>query len=237
VPPAIGDAYCGPAARIGVDGCAFLACAEHEVLDGATGDCLPRRSVATAGAIPCGDGGAPVAAFGRLECVAADAACPRGTRLAAGATCQRPPSCPPGSLVAAGEACRPVVTVGARGDLPRVDLGAWAALVLGADGGPGTSDLCRPLALRPDSFGLPPGGQGAVRVFIELVVPDQDITRVHARVRGELSAEAFPRPLSPEAEAVVRQSVATLVEPLRGLGGEASTAMVEVQVSCKVESL
>jgi hypothetical protein len=179
-------------------------------------------------------------AQGRSACVAADAACPRGTRRA-GAVCARPPRCPPGTLgtlaVVGGDACQPVVTVGVSDDLPRVDLGAWAVLVFGADGGRGSADLCRPLSLRPETFGVPRGESARVSVRIAIVAPDEDLTRVHARIRGMLWTQASSRPLSAEAEAIVVDSVLTLMEPLRGLGGEASTAVVELEVSCGVSSL
>ncbi len=174
-------------------------------------------------------------------CVTGDASCPRGTRRA-GAECARTVSCPPGSLVtsAPGDggatACRPIVTLGAREGLPRVDVGAWTAIVLGVDGGPGTDDLCAPLSLRLDAFGLPGGEGGSVdiRIGIVIVAPDEDLTRVHTRVSADLSTESGERPLSPEAEDLVERSVATLVEPLRSLGGEAAGAAVELKVSCRV---
>ncbi|HXN31010.1 MAG TPA: hypothetical protein VN894_04075, partial [Polyangiaceae bacterium] len=121
VPPAVGDAYCGPAARAGGDGCVFRACADGELLDAATGACLAKTAL-TALSMSCGDGGAPVVVEGRIACVAAEAACPRGTRRA-GAVCPRPPRCPPGTLATEG-GCRPVVTAGVRNDLPRIDMGA-----------------------------------------------------------------------------------------------------------------
>jgi hypothetical protein len=230
VPPAIADAYCGPAARFGLDGCAFRECADDNVLDAATGACLPRTVVSSAGAMTCGEAKAPIVAQGRTACVDADAVCPRGTRRT-GPVCGRPPRCPPGTLVA-GDACRPVVTVGARDDFPRVDVGAWAAFVLGVDGGPGTPDLCRPLSLRPDAFALPQDTPGVVSLRIAVVAPDQDLTRVHARISGALRTTATERSLSREAERLVSGSVMTLIEPLRGLGGEASTGVVELRVTC-----
>jgi hypothetical protein len=235
VPPAIADAYCGPAARFGLDGCAFRECSEDSVLDAATGACIPRTQVPSAGAIACGGAKAPIVAQGRTACVDADAVCPRGTRRA-GPVCARPPSCPPGTLVA-GDACRAVVTVGARDDFARVDLGAWATFVLGADGGPGTPDLCRPLSLRTDAFSLPQDTPGSVSLRIAVVAPDQDLTRVHARIGGALHTAATERSLSTEAERLVAGSVMTLIEPLRGLGGEASTGVVEVRVTCGVGGL
>jgi len=48
-------------------------------------------------------------------------------------------------------ACRPIVTTGGRSGT-RVDVGSWAALALGVDGGQGSSWLCKPLAQRPSAF-------------------------------------------------------------------------------------
>jgi hypothetical protein len=123
---------------------------------------------------------------------------------------------------------------GVRGDVPRVDIGAWAAIVLGPDGGEGTSDLCRPLLIRPDVFGLTQGSSSALRLRIALAAPDQDLTRAFARVGGEVRTETASHALSAEAQALALASVSTLVEALRGLGGEASAAIVEVRVSCTV---
>jgi hypothetical protein len=229
----VADAYCGPAAKAGVDGCVFRVCGADERLDAATGACLPKSTLGGAG-VACMDGGAPVVALGRIACLDAEATCPRGTDRV-GAVCPRPARCPPGTLASEG-ACRALTTVGARDDLPHVDLGGWAALVLGASGAPGKADLCRPLSLRPDVFGLPAGRVATVALRIAIVVPNQDLTRVHARTHANLSRPEA-RPLSAAAEAVVSDSVATLIEPLRGLGGEASTEVVELEVTCRVSSL
>jgi hypothetical protein len=56
---------------------------------------------------------------------------------------------------------------------------------------------------------------------------------VHAQ--GEQAGKA--RPLPPAAEGLVIRAVTTLIEPLRGLGGESSTAAVQVEVRCAVASL
>lgn len=130
--------------------------------------------------------------------------------------------------------CRPLVTVGGHG-LARVDVGAWAALALGVDGGPGSAYLCRPLAQRPAAFELAPGKTTTVRLRLALTVPDQDLSLVRVGVRA--TDAASDRPLPRAGEDVVRSAVASLVEPLRSLGGEASAAAVQVEVRCTVASL
>jgi len=229
VEPAVRDAYCGPASAPSADGtCAFRTCADSEALDDG-GHCIPASSVARSGP-PC----EPPAAFvviggGRAACVPADAACPRGT-LPTAAGCEAPRACPPGSLGTSG-VCRPVVTQGPRG--PVVDLGAWTSLVLGSDGGPGAPELCRPMRAAPTAFDLARGEGVVVVLAISLSVPDQDISRVFASVEAHTPAG---RPLPLLGAALARRSVQTLVEPLRGLGGEASSG-VALEVRCPVSSL
>ena len=121
----------------------------------------------------------------------------------------------------------------------RVDVGAWAALALGVHGGRGTDALCQPLAARPGLFAAgvassrPPdaASTGTVRVSVALSLPDQDVSRLHAQIHATGGGGG---PLSPAAEALVSASVGSLLEALRSLGGEASAASVELEVSCAV---
>jgi hypothetical protein len=250
VPPAIGEAYCGPAEHIesgASGGCAFRSCEPGQSLDLVTGACVPRGSLAQDGPNACAGPAIAIVEAGRAACAAPEATCPRGTRPSdprdgkRSRSCDRPPACPPGSL-ADGSLCRPVVT-----GVGRVDVGAWAALALGVHGGPGSPALCQPLVQRPSLFGGLPGAiattgragdggmvdaaPGAVRVAMAIVFPDQDVSRVHARVRAR---DASGHPLSAVAEAFVSGAVGTALEALRGLGGEASAASVELEVTCAV---
>jgi hypothetical protein len=247
VPLRVADAYCGPAARSrgAAEGvaCAFPVCSGGEVDDVDAG-CIDLSTVAHGGPKTCA-GGAMVVEARRFVCVPAEAACPPGSHASAkatgaSATCEHPPSCPPGTLEAGG-ACRPVVVRGWRrgASVPVVDLGAWAALVLGTDGGPGSSDLCRPLQLHPLEMGLAPGESLELSLRIALRVPDQDVAAVHARVTMTTAAPPThaTHALPPAATTLAERAVASLVEPLRGLGGEASASSLEVQVRCVVSSL
>jgi hypothetical protein len=286
VPPAVGDSFCGRAEHLGADGCSFRGCDAGDVLDVATGACTPRLALPFAmPARDCADGGAPLVEEGRPACVPREAACPRGTfratggaAAAGGQACARPPTCPPGTLAEAHagqgarvwNGCRPIVTGGAAGrggEGPRVDVGAWAALAWGIDGGIASEELCRPLAQRPAAFGVAPGQRLTLHIALRLEIPDQDLTRARASVRvsgsgvetrepgadadagsdagsdagagsGASAATAtVNRILPPGAEVVVESAVAGLVEPLRSLGGHASSAAVEVEVRCDVASL
>jgi len=228
VAPEVRDAYCGPAAQRGTDACEFRTCAEGEALDEG-GRCIPVGAVARSGPRCEAPSRLVVTGGGRAACVPADAACPRGT-VAAGDACRAPASCPAGALWT-GRDCRSVVSRGPRG--PVVDLGSWVAMALGASGGPGSPELCRPLASSPLAFDLSRGDRVEVRLAISLTVPDQDLSRVFASVRA-VSGSGPDHPLSPAAEQRVAGALGTLIEPLRGLGGESSAAAVQVEVRCGV---
>jgi hypothetical protein len=274
VPLAEGEAFCGPAGHVDArgTGCVLRGCGPSESLDVASGACVPRGALGHGGPMAC-PGAFPVVEGGAATCVSAEAACPRGTELGPdGRACLGAPICPPGSLLD-GRACRPIVTTGGRLTGGRVDVGAWAALALGIDGGLGSRVLCQPIAQRVGLFPqMPPappatateplpGDAGPadadatdrapalekgsatgpkagrmandapalVRVAVQLFLPDQDVSRVHADVQAR---DGAGHALSPAAEDFVTGTVGTLVELLRGLGGESSTAAVELEVRC-----
>jgi hypothetical protein len=142
--------------------------------------------------------------------------------------------CPPGTVATTtSAACWPIVTPTSRG--PRVDVGAWVAFAVGADGGPGSEALCRPLAQRPAAFGLASERDVEVSLRVGLAFPDQDMTRAQVVVTAQDAVTGAA--LAPGADPVIRASVETLVGALRGLGGEASASAVQVVVRCTVRSL
>jgi len=61
------------------------------------------------------------------------------------------------------------------------------------------------------------------------MLPDEDISRLHAEFQAR---DASGHDASPAVQALVSGTVETLLELLRSLGGEASTAVVELEVSC-----
>jgi hypothetical protein len=233
VPPPVADRYCGPAARAATNGaCVYPSCDATDAVDIDDG-CTPLIGLLRGGPSACPPGASLVVEERRAVCISADAACPRGTR-ASGTACVHPPACPPGTLATA-RACRPVVLRGPGEDgATLVDLGAWAAVVLGVDGGPASSDLCRPLQSRPLAWGLGPGDVLPLTLHVVLSAPDADVTRIGAEVRA--STPLAGRPLPPGAANLAEVAVSTLLEPLRGLGGQASAARVEVEVRCDLGS-
>ncbi|HXX67619.1 MAG TPA: hypothetical protein VEK07_10580 [Polyangiaceae bacterium] len=246
IEPSLGDAFCGPAARMTADGCVFRACGEGLEVDLATGECVS-HALQTAADSPCPERAVGAVASSRFFCVPSGTGCPRGTLRAvakdASPVCVRGASCPPGSI-GEGAACRSIVFSHDRGqpgdrgepDFGRrlvVDLGAWTARVIGVDGGQGSPELCRPLQMRPDLFPVE-RDEALVPLEIDVTVsvPDQDVTQV----RSDVSVQA-PRPLSAQAQSAVRGAVATLVELFRSLGGAATAASARARVKCTVGSL
>jgi hypothetical protein len=210
VDPAVGDAWCGLAARMSSSGaCVFGECAADEALD-LDGSCVPLGLIVRTGPA-CRSGAALVIASHHAACIPADDACPRGRRLQ-GSACTSPPVAGP------DDASGPV------------DVGAWAARVLGASGGPGAPETCRPLAQRPDLFGLTPGQAVTVRLSLRIIAPDQDLSRAYAEVRTSPT-------LLPAAESLVRGAISTSVAALQSRAAQASAGVVDVEVTCTVKSL
>jgi hypothetical protein len=235
VPPATGDAYCGPAARLGAEGCAFKRCDRRQTLDVATGLCEDGWPGTSARApLACSEGASPVLENGTRVCAPPDAACPRGTRRSGG-VCLRGPGCPAGSLPE-GEGCRAVVLASVKGggtDSAHkrvVDVGAWAALAIGVDGGPGSGDACRPLEQEVRLFEAPTSAAGPpLELRIALTFPDQDVSRMIAEVEAR---DAMGQRLHGESARAVETAVDTMTEALRSLGGESNAASVHLAVHC-----
>jgi hypothetical protein len=109
-------------------------------------------------------------------------------------------------------------------------------VVLGADGGAGSAELCRPLQAHPVTLGVAPHESLELRVRTVLSTPDQDVTRVHGSVTVAVQGAATA-PLPPEASRLAERALAGLLEPLRSLGGQATASTVEVEVRCVVSRL
>jgi len=248
VPPAVADGYCGRAGRASPGGCEFIACGPDEAVDSDVG-CVPIATLVHGGPSACPAGAALVVASGATACVEPDVACPRGSQARA-SSCARAPRCPAGTLASSG-GCRPLL-VHRHAGAPVVDVGAWAAIVLGVDGGPGSPDLCRPLQRHPAALGVQRGESLTVELRITITVPDEDITRVLVLVdavaparqgtdaEADAQVRAHPdagRPLPPGAAAVAEAAVGSLVETLRGLGGQALATRTSGTFRCTITSL
>jgi hypothetical protein len=98
------------------------------------------------------------------------------------------------------------------------------------DEGSDAGGVAPPGAPREEGGAGEAGVTAAVELLIWLTAPDQDIARIHARVErvetrgGTRSGTGSSR--------LVTEAVESLLEPLRGLGGEANAAEAKVEVRC-----
>jgi hypothetical protein len=243
--PAQAEAYCGKGARPDHGGCAPVTCPTSAPrttpADLATGACLPVRALRDLASahdlvvgpdetLGCGEDDALVVEADRFGCVPLAASCGRGAHLR-GRACVANGACPPGSLADHG-GCSSFVSRAPSG-APIVDLGTWARLELGPDGGEGAPDLCAPLAQRPWGFtadnGVP---MPTLRIDVQLVLDDNDVTRVHARVAAVDASSN--RALPARAAGMVERTVGPLLDALRAVGGSSSAASVTLSVRCVI---
>lgn len=225
---------CGPAAAPAEGGCAPRPCGTGGYVDLGTGVCGgpgALRGAAEVMQIPLVSGetlGCPspftlVWVGNGASCVAPEATCGAGARWD-GHRCAPLAACPLGQ-VPAERGCARVAAGGV------TDVGAWARVAIGPDGGVGSSFVCGPL-LGPEV--LASGTDRTLRMMfgVDLVLPDNDPTMAYARVSGESLDTGEPLP----AEIVARAAAAIgrLLEALRAAGQTASAAAVSTRVRCTV---
>jgi hypothetical protein len=193
-------------------------------------DVASRTNLELAGdeTVGCGDGGALLAEGNSVACVPERGACGRGQVWEGG--CVAAVTCPPGSLPSE-RACVAFIDGSDRGT-PIVDIGAWTRLELGPDGGDGAKALCAPLAQRPWRFLASEGAAPReLWVVVEIIVPDNDVTRVHARVAARLGNAGLADDMVGQ---LVERTVEPLVEVLRSVGGVANAAGAQTTVRCSL---
>jgi len=238
IPLRLAEQFCGRAStpRPG-GGCARTACAPGEALDLEHGICLPQSSVYLTllhgqprdeddTRIPTCRDGRMTSRNGRLACAKGPRSCGRGERFVPTAdaaadvgACEMVPVCGAGEMydAQATHACVRLVRGGA------LDVGTWARLAIGTDGGEGTNAFCAPVRaamLGSSAFGVDPA-----HFQVRLVVPDNDVTQASSRL--------VARPGTPTVAAdAAERSLEELVEMLRFHGGTALAASVSLDVSC-----
>ncbi len=235
--------YCERAAVPVGGGCAAQACERGVPLDPTTGECATaltvRRLSQGSGAGDASPGCAMPEAGLWVEgdlaaCIARRDTCGRGARWD-DAGCAPEPVCPQGTVADTTKPARPCVSVVVRerGEEPRLDVGTWVRLVLGPDGSSGTAAVCGPLVQHPWRARVYPRSVGVVEVNVELVFPDNDVSRARATARAV-------RPFDPHDLANLSLAIDTAyLEPLwtalRAVGGVASAASTSVHLRCVVD--
>ena len=242
VAPSQGKRYCGASSRFEEGTCVARPCEADFELDRASGVCLPPGSVRQLAThsmgiplyedetIACADGEVLILRETQGYCVKAEDSCPRGTRFHEG-KCAPARACGAGEVLdESTERCVRVLTPFEGSHV--VDVGTWARLALGADGGPGTNALCA--ALRDDAraFVSVNGSSASVAIGVELRFPGNDVTEVQATltVTEARTGATFAGPPS----TLVERAVNDEVEALRSIGGVARAAAVSAKVRCDV---
>ena len=238
VPYRLADAFCGPAAKARPGGgCARMTCARGEALDLDHGICLPEaavvRTMLHGAAAEEGDKREPTCLTGtltsrrgRLDCAAGARTCGRGERFVPGAadagplagSCGPLPPCGPDATfdeaTRTRDGCARVAW--RRGGERVVDVGTFARLLIGTDGGEGANAFCAPIRA---------AAPGAPHFQVRLTVPDNDVTRASARV------VAKPPAATAQADAAER-AMEDIVRILHFYGGTALAASVSLEVTC-----
>jgi len=228
------DAFCGAAAKPEAGACVRRACGRGEALDLDHGICIPEVAVDRTllhGQLAEPDDkreptcltGVLTSRKGRLDCAAGPLSCRRGERFVkadagpVAGRCEPLPACGPGELFdeetgigAGGGRCDEIVRH------RTIDIGTWARLVLGQDGGEGANAFCAPVRA---------AGAGIARFQIQITVPDNDVTQASARL--------VPRPPAATAQAdAAERSIEELVRILHFYGGTSLAASLSLDVVC-----
>lgn len=226
-------AFCGKAARPDKGGCAFVPCRPGDVLERASGVCLPtgsqRAMAKTLGiglyddeTLGC-DGDAVLVARGEgAACAPVDQSCAAGMRPKKDAGCVALEACAAGTVYRASED-RCVRVVSALDDGALVDLAQWMVSVFGPDGGEGTTTVCGPL--RADGrFGQTT--EEDVGFLLELRALGNEVANAELRL-------SLTNPGAPEsARAVVDRGLRAPMDALRSMGGLANAATATTRVHC-----
>jgi hypothetical protein len=222
VDEAVAAAYCGAAAQWdrAAGACVVRPCDDGHVRDRIGGACLGARALR---------------ALGEKEHVVVDAGsvlgCSAGLELrVAGdsAHCVDPTLDPPRERACGrgevwdGAACMRFVRSG------RVDVAAWARATFGTSG-PSSERFCARATLDTTPFALLSGATTTADASVELIAPDNDMTRLYARVTP---IRAMPS----GGLARLVAAVETEIDIVRAIGGTAEVAAVVQPLTCTVRA-
>jgi hypothetical protein len=121
----------------------------------------------------------------------------------------------------------------AKPDRALLDAGTWTRLVIGPDGGEGSAHLCSALAHDPAVFGVSAHGSLPLRFTVDLVFPDNEVSRARASVTGAdpVTTGALAHP---SAAGAIDGAIDALLRPLRTGGAISNAASVNATVRCMV---
>ncbi len=229
--------FCGDAARPSAAGCAFVRCAPGDVLDRASGVCLPlgsQRGLAKAlgvglydtETLGCDSDQSLVASGHTAGCAKPTDTCGVGMHAVADAgACVAVPTCGPGTLYSAADG-RCLRVLSSFDDAPLVDVALWLRAAIGPDGGEGTTTVCAPLR---DDVRLAGASEQTFDVEVELRALANETTNADLRLKVEVGLAP-----SEAARGLVEHGLRPVVTALRALGGLTNAASATVRVHCPV---
>lgn len=233
--------YCGKGAFWGARGCEPIQCRPGDVLDQETEMCVAKSSVdQKAGVGPgqtlaCTPGTVLVVSQGQGSCVPVEQSCTRdeffdpNTRA-----CAKLPTCPTGfEFDTTARTCIQVAKQpGKNDDRTTVDIAQWSRSTYGIDGNQGSQGLCGPIARKPLSFGVLPGGSIRVVVSLDLQFPSAVTDSAIVAATGVV--EASGQPVSAKGAQEIQTTADNLLSGLRAQKARATLPQHRLTVKCLI---
>lgn len=231
--------HCGKGAVFTPQGCAPLTCAPGFIADLENDQCVPKSAVDKAAGVgpgqtlACAQGTVLVVTQGQSSCVPAEQTCAKDEAWNGGA-CVKLPTCQPGyDIDRTTMTCAMISRPPTGGDdLGTVDVTQWARGNFGPNGGQGAPGLCGPLAKKPLTFGVMPGGSIRVVVNVGLSFPNGMVDSASVASGGVV--EASGQPVTPKGAAEIQAAAETLVASLKSQKARSSAGQVPTTVRCMI---
>ncbi|RYE94690.1 MAG: hypothetical protein EOO75_01305 [Myxococcales bacterium] len=233
--------YCGKGAFWGARGCEPIQCRQGDIVDLETEMCVPKAQVdQQAGVGPgktlaCAQGTVLVVSQGQGSCVPVDQSCTRDEFFdPATRVCAKLPVCPTGAVFdQAARGCVQVSQQPAQNDnRTTVDVAQWARSTYGVDGGLGAPGLCGPLARKPLTFGVMPGG--SVRLVVSLAMSFPGGLSDGAVVQATTTIEASGQPATARGAQEAQSTADGLMSSLRVQKAHTTAPQLSMSVKCLI---
>ena len=234
------DAFCGKGFRYGAQGCEKLVCRPGDVLDQASGQCVPATTVAGGLGVQVGQGQTLQCAAGTVLVIegGAGACVPQEQTCAPdefwdGRACAKFTKCPTGSQW--DPAANNCVTYSQTGeDAVVVNVQQWAESAYGRNGGTGTTNFCNRFVGKPWRFGVSQGQSATLQVVLQLTFPGGEVTQ--GTVATQPSYVGNPIAVPPNGAEAVQTAANDILQSLRGGGGNANPVQALTTVTCTIRN-
>lgn len=220
--------YCGKGAFWGPRGCEPIRCNPGLVLDLESEQCVKQTA-------SCAPGTALVVNQGQSACVPVEQSCARDEFFDPNQrACAKLPTCPTGyELDTTSRSCVQVTRQPTQNDdRATTDVAQWSRANFGPEGGPGGPGLCGPLARKPLTFGVLPGG--SVRLVISLSLAFPGGVTDGATVASSAIVEASGQPVTPKGAQEIQATADGLLSSLRGQKARATAPQHNTLVKCLI---